>query len=158
MKMTAILSVLALLGATLTSAADPIERSQIFVLDGDTIIVTPEGNQKHMKDEEYRLIGFDTPETTRGKCPAEIEKGHRATARLMALLDKGKLLDLQEVQCSCAPGKANCNWGRRCGRLTVDGKDVGEVLIAEGLAVPYVCQPPGTASSRPCPRQKSWCH
>jgi hypothetical protein len=76
MKMTVILSVLALLGATLTSAAEPIERSEIFVLDGDTIIVTPAGNEKHMKDEEYRLIGFDAPETARGKCPAEIDHGY----------------------------------------------------------------------------------
>src|SRR4051794_30288899 len=35
-----------------------------------------------------------------------------------------------EIECSCAPGKKaltkDCNAGRRCGRLTVNGRDVGE--------------------------------
>jgi hypothetical protein len=35
--------------------------------------------------------------------------------------------------------------------LRVDGKDVGDVLIAENLAHPYVC---GKYS---CPRRQSWC-
>jgi micrococcal nuclease len=136
-----------------------IERHEVYVKDGDTIIVGP-GVEGHAKEQEYRLVGFDTPETVRGKCPSEIEKGNRATARLIALLDSGKI-DLTEVECSCPPGKApltkDCNRGRRCGRLTVDGKDVGEILIAEKLAVPYVCEPPPTTRSRPCPKQQSWC-
>jgi endonuclease YncB( thermonuclease family) len=57
-----------------------------IVKDGDTVIVGP-GGERHMKDQEYRLVGFDTPETTRGKCPSEIEKGNRATAQLIKLLD-----------------------------------------------------------------------
>src|SRR5262245_36946938 len=110
--------------------------------------------------QEYRLVGFDTPETAHGKCPSEIDKGNRAIARLIKLLDSGTL-DLTEVQCSCPPGTQaltkGCNFGRRCGRLTVDGKDVGEILITEGLAMPYVCQAPAATTSRTCPKQQSWC-
>jgi micrococcal nuclease len=149
----------AFLLSTLVSLGDPIDRSEVYVKDGDTIIVGP-GDERHMSDQEYRLVGFDTPETARGKCPSEIEKGNRATARLIALLESGKL-DLTEIECSCPPGTKpltkDCNRGRRCGRLTVNGKDVGEILIAEGLAVPYVCDPPPATRSRPCPRQKNWC-
>jgi endonuclease YncB( thermonuclease family) len=135
--------------------ADPINRADVHVKDGDTIVIGS-GNGKHSKDQEYRLVGFDTPETTRGKCPAEIEKGNRAAARLAALLDSGRL-DLTEIQCSCAPGAKQCNYGRRCGRLTVNGRDVGEILIAENLAVPFICEPPPAKSSQPCPKQRNWC-
>jgi micrococcal nuclease len=148
-----------LLVSTLVALGDPIDRSEIYAKDGDTVIVGP-GDEEHMRDQEYRLVDFDAPETAHGKCPSEIEKGNRASARLIVLLDSGNL-DLSEIECSCPPGtkpltKA-CNMGRRCGRLTVNGKDVGEVLIAEGLAVPYVCEPPPATKARPCPKQKNWC-
>jgi micrococcal nuclease len=152
-------AIAALLLSTQMALAEPIERHEVFVKDGDTVIIGP-GVEGHAKEQEYRLVGFDTPETTRGKCPAEIEKGNRATARLIALLDTGKI-DLTEIECSCPPGKKaltkDCNAGRRCGHLTVNGRDVGEILIAEGLAMPYVCEAPPATKSRPCPKQKSWC-
>ena len=66
----------ALLLSTLVALGDPIDRSELYVKDGDTVIVGP-GGEPHMKDQEYRLVGFDTPETARGKCPSEIEKGNR---------------------------------------------------------------------------------
>jgi endonuclease YncB( thermonuclease family) len=95
-------------------------------------------------------VGFDTPETSKGGCPSEIEKGNRATARLISLLES-KDIDLTEVPCSCCPRTfltKECNAGRRCGRLTVDGKDVGEILIAEGLAVPFKCDATSCPSNR----------
>jgi micrococcal nuclease len=108
--------------------------------------------KKHDSEQEYRLVGFDTPETaTRAKCPAEIEKGNRASARLIELLDSAKRIELTEVQCSCKPSARNCNFGRRCGVLTVDDRDVGAILIEANLAVPFICDATG------CPRQKSWC-
>ncbi|KKZ84563.1 hypothetical protein RPHASCH2410_PC01205 (plasmid) [Rhizobium phaseoli Ch24-10] len=41
---------------------------------------------------------------------------------------------------------------RPFGMLLVDGKDVGSILISEGLAVPFVC---GRKSCPPRPRP--WC-
>jgi micrococcal nuclease len=95
------LVVVSLILSTVTMMAEPIQRSEIHVKDGDTI-VRGSGTDRHAKGQEFRLVGFDTPETVRGKCPSEIERGNRASARLAALLDSGKL-DLMEVECSCAP-------------------------------------------------------
>ena len=80
--------------STLLAVAAAVERSDVFVKDGDTII---KGNAatKSTKDQEYRLVGFDTPETSWAKCPAEIEKGTRAAARLIALLNGGRSTSLK---------------------------------------------------------------
>ena len=32
-----------------------------------------------------------------------------------------------------------CNYGRECGTLKAGSHEVGAILIAEGLAVPFVC-------------------
>jgi hypothetical protein len=34
---------------------------------------------------------------------------------------------------------SRCNYGRLCGSLTVRGRDVGLILIGEGLACPHIC-------------------
>jgi endonuclease YncB( thermonuclease family) len=146
-----ILIIMGLLLLSTIANAERLDRKDLFVKDGDTIIVGPPYD-KHDKDQEYRLVGFDSPETARGKCPAEIEKGNQASARLIALLDSARQIDLTEIQCSCDPNAASCNFGRRCGALTVDNEDVGAILIREELAVPFIC------SATRCPRQKSWCN
>jgi endonuclease YncB( thermonuclease family) len=35
------------------------------------------------------------------------------------------------------PNGTGCKWGRECARLFVDGEDVRDVMIREGLARPY---------------------
>jgi hypothetical protein len=50
-----------------------------------------------------------------------------------------------------AEGTRRCNHGRLCGALTVDGRDVGDILIGEWLAHRYVC------SGHRCPRRPGWC-
>lgn len=125
--------------------AAPIEKSEIHIIDGDTI---------RAHGHPYRLVGFDAPETgSRARCGAEIELGHRATGRLRELVDAAKL-DLTEITCSCPRGTHGtrfCNYGRRCGTLTADDRDVGAILIAEKLAHPLLC-----AATR-CPPARSWC-
>ena len=77
----------------------------------------------------------------------------KATARLQQLL-AGGVANLERVACACNPGTEGtqqCNHGRLCGRLTVGGRDVDSILIAEGLAEPFKCW----ATS--CPRRKDWC-
>jgi len=123
----------------------PIEPRQIDVMDGDTIRVN---------DTVYRLVGFDTPEAGfRAKCERERTVGHAATQRLRQLIAGGGL-DLTRIRCSCPPGtegSQRCNFGRFCGTLTARGKDVGDILIGEKLARPYVCD------STRCPRREGWC-
>ena len=91
------------------------------VIDGDTIRA-PYG-------VKYRLMGFDAPETFQAKCDAELELGKRATERLKELLATGEVRIVES-------GKTD-RYGRTLARLTVNGRDVGGVLISEGLARAY---------------------
>jgi endonuclease YncB( thermonuclease family) len=135
--------VLALAFVASVANASPLDPGQVEVLDGDTIRVA---------GETFRLVGFDAPETYRARCSSERELGNRATFRLRQLVAQGGL-DLERVQCSCRPGTEGtprCNYGRSCATLRSRGRDVGVVLIAEGLVRPFVC---GRTS---CPSRK-WC-
>jgi endonuclease YncB( thermonuclease family) len=117
----------------------------IDVIDGDTV--------RH-QGSTYRLVGFDTPERgDRARCDDERQRAEKATQRLRSLLSTGNPL-LTRVPCACRPGEegtSRCNYGRLCGSLTVGGRDVGQILIGEGLAHPYVCS--GTS----CPKRQPWC-
>ena len=102
------------------------------------------------------MISYDTPETTsRGRRivgPDEKALANLATERLQELINSGPL-DLQEVTCSCPKdtlGTKACNHGRKCAILLINGKNVGETLIAEELAVPFVCSPTR------CPKMPNW--
>jgi len=117
----------------------------IRVVDGDTV---------DAGGARYRLIGYDTPE--RGdlaRCDAERALAAQATARLQELVASGSAR-LQRVDCACragTEGTPRCNYGRLCGTITIDGRDVGDILVGEGLAHRYIC-----AGGR-CPRKAGWC-
>jgi endonuclease YncB( thermonuclease family) len=133
------------LGLLSPAVAGPIEPADIRVIDGDTILA---------HGQTYRLVGFDAPETgRRSKCDIERALGHIATDRLRELIDQGGL-DLTEVRCSCPTksiGTRSCNYGRLCGTLTAQGKDVGATLISEGFARPLRC------TTTRCAPLQSWC-
>jgi endonuclease YncB( thermonuclease family) len=126
--------------------ADAVKPSDIHVIDGDTIDAL---------GKRVRLVGFDAPELgEHAHCGLERMLAARATSRLRQMIQSSDDIDLQIVDCSCRPGTQGtmaCNYRRACGYLTVDGRDVGDVLIAENLAHPLEC---GTYS---CPRRQSWC-
>jgi endonuclease YncB( thermonuclease family) len=117
------------------------------VVDGNTVRV-------HQKRPDVRLVGFNAPETRRAACEAERELGAKATRRLRELV-RASNLDFEFVPCACQPGMEGtqmCNYGRRCGTLKANGRDVGAILIAEGLAVPFLC------GATRCPRTpRPWC-
>jgi endonuclease YncB( thermonuclease family) len=127
------------------AAADPIAPGDIEVIDGDTI---------RAQARTVRLVGFDAPESgLRAQCESERAIAAKATFRLRQLVSAGGL-DLTLIPCSCrrgTEGTPRCNYGRACGVLTAASKDVGLVLISEGLARRYVC---GCTS---CPPRESWC-
>jgi endonuclease YncB( thermonuclease family) len=135
-----------LLLAVTTVRAEPISSQDIYVLDGNTI---------DMHGQRILLIGFDTPEEgQRAHCPTERTLAARTAARLRQIIRRGDKIDLQIVACACPPGTERtqqCNNGQTCGRLTVDGKDVGAILVAENLAHTFVC---GQYSY---PKRMSWC-
>jgi micrococcal nuclease len=125
-----------------------ITAGSIRVVDGDT--VTLPGYRQRI-----RLVGFNTPEVFSPKCNREFQAGTRATARLKELLRTARTLEFQRVACSCEPGTEGtrkCNHGRLCGSLYADGRDVGDILIREGLAARYRC------SRTSCPPPPgNWC-
>jgi endonuclease YncB( thermonuclease family) len=129
---------------TVPAIAAPIAPDDIRVIDGDTIRV-------NHQQPNVRLVGFNAPETRRAQCQPERELGAKATRRLRNLVRAGNL-DFEFVACSCPPGTEGtqaCNYGRRCGTLKADGRNVGAILIEEGLAVLFVCG--ATRTPRP------WC-
>jgi hypothetical protein len=104
--------------------------------------------------QRVRLVGFNTPEKIEPQCDIERSLGIAASERLERLVDGGDL-DFASVRCACWPftdGTDACNFGRACGTLRAGGRDVGAILIDEGLAVPFAC---GLTSCPPTPRP--WC-
>jgi micrococcal nuclease len=95
------------------------------VVDGDTVDMTCAGTGPF----RARLTGFDTPESFEPGCAAEARVARQATARLRTLVAEARTV---------APRFGGIDrFGRQLVQLSLDGRDVGRVLIAEGLAVPY---------------------
>ena len=90
----------------------------ILVTDGDTV---RDGAEK------IRLLDIDTPEL-RGKCDAERRLAVLAMRRLEQLLSEGTAVIERH-------GKGR--YGRTLARITVNGRDVGQVLVSEGYARRY---------------------
>jgi endonuclease YncB( thermonuclease family) len=133
--------------AVLFLVIESIDPTDIWVIDGDTIRI-------HHQPPNVRLVGLNAPEIHNASCPAEAELGAKATRRLRELVRAGGL-EFEYVRCSCPEGTQGsfaCNWGRSCGSLRANGQDVGTTLIAERLAVPFVC------GSTRCPATpRPWC-
>lgn len=132
-------------------ASDPViytSAGDFSVTDGDTVQIR--GARKGT-----RLVGLNTPETYRPECDRELALGQQATSRLKDLVRTADQVELRLVACACPPGTQgtdDCNFGRSCGVLRVDGRDVSDILIGDGLAVRFQC---GQTS---CPRlPRPWC-
>lgn len=100
--------------------------AQLLAVDGDTIKCDGV-NMRDMGDGRPNVSGYDTPETKRPKCQQELELGRAATARMIELLSQ--------------PGVKVFDSGKRdrfkrplVWVMLPDGRSVGSVLIAEGLA------------------------
>ncbi len=142
-----VLTTMLLFGPIDFISAEPISADRIQVSDGDTI-------SAYHYPPNVRLVGFNSPEIDRARCDSERALGIRARDRLTELVRTAQL-DFEYVACACAPGTEGsmaCNYGRDCGILKANGTDFGDILIAEGLAVPFKC------GTRRCPRTpRPWC-
>lgn len=91
------------------------------VVDGDTI---------YLHGVKIRIAGIDAPETHDFKCSAEKSLGDRATVRLQQLLNGGAI-SLSSID------RDKDVYGRKLRNVKVSGRDVGDVLISDGLARAY---------------------
>lgn len=91
------------------------------VVDGDTL---------YLEGQKIRLAGIDAPETHDYHCPEELALGTRTAERLRELVNSGPValgtIDRDEDR-----------YGRKLRNVSVAGVDVGDTLVAEGLARPY---------------------
>jgi len=94
-----------------------------FVYDGDTAELICDG-----LSERARLVGFDTPETGEPGCPEEAALGEAATQELRRHLSAGEIMLSSE---------GRDRYGRPLVRVTVDGQDVADHMVGQGLAVRY---------------------
>jgi hypothetical protein len=94
-------------------------RNDIYVYDGDTF---------RMGTHDIRIANIDAPEVHDYGCASEFQLGTRATERLRALLASGtpKL-----------SGDGIDRYRRDLRTVQINGKDVGQTMIAAGLARNY---------------------
>jgi len=110
----------------------------IKVIDGDTFRVDinelPDIIGKNIR---IRILGINAPEIN-GKCAFEKELAIKARDFVQILLDNADLVILKNLN--------RGNFFRLLAEVIVDGKDLGELLIANDLAVRYQGQ-----------KKLSWC-
>lgn len=88
-------------------------------IDGDTL---------DCAGRRVRLANIDAPELN-GRCPSEIQTAERAKLAAM--------IAIADAAVRVVPDGGKDRYGRLIARVTVDGKDLGGVLVAQGLARPY---------------------
>lgn len=88
------------------------------VVDGDTF---------WLEGTKIRIADINTPETSQPSCAAEARLGLQATRRLVELLNAGPFN--LEVQ-----GRDTDRYGRALRVVTRNGRSLGTILEAEGLA------------------------
>lgn len=115
--------------------ADDVPASALRVIDGDTVAL----GQEHI-----RLLHIDAPETSKAHCAAELDAGLRAKVDLEKLI-AGKRVTIRRAK-NLDP------YGRTLAVLIVDNKEIGAILMADGLALPYK---PGFEAHRE--RTSHWC-
>jgi micrococcal nuclease len=93
-------------------------RGENCVIDGDTF---------RLDGASIRIADIDTPESRNAQCAAEKALAERATARLQQLLNAGPFV-LADYE------RDTDRYGRKLRIVTRNGKSLGGVLVAEGLA------------------------
>jgi endonuclease YncB( thermonuclease family) len=123
-----------LLATALTLAMLSPAVAGVRVIDGDTADI--DGTR-------IRILSIDTPETFRSRCDNELKLGLAAKQRLVELLGSGEV--------SYTPDGVD-RFGRTLATVYAGEVDVGDVLLKEGHALPYVPGPEAKAK-----RLAAWC-
>jgi micrococcal nuclease len=103
---------------------ETVAATSLRIIDGDTLEDTA-------SDTTYRVVNIDTPETgSRARCSNERSLGARATDQVRALVSRAAAIEFRPT------GRID-RYGRTIAFVLIDGRDLGEMLIAEGLARPW---------------------
>ena len=105
--------------AAVPAASETFDGRRAVIIDGDTIA---------LGSERIRILNIDAPESFRSHCERELAAGLRAKERLAALVRSGTI----EIE-----RRGEDRYRRTLARVYVGGRDVGEVLVREGLALPW---------------------
>lgn len=89
------------------------------VVDGDTF---------YYQGLKIRIADIDAPETNGAQCASEAERGERAKRRLRELLNEAPF-ELHGFM-----NRDTDRYGRKLRVVTRDGRSIGDMLVAEGLA------------------------
>ena len=90
-----------------------------------------DGDSFRLGEDRVRLLGLDAPELAQQCDTAEGAKwacGRSARNRMAALLASGPL--------ACRP-ESKDQYGRLLARCTLKGRDLGAIMVGEGLAISY---------------------
>lgn len=112
----------ALLALNIIVVASPAGAA-VRTIDGDTIEVD---------GETIRILNIDTPEIRHAQCDAERRLGIVAKHRVEQLL-RGGSIGIRRGD----GGRMTDKYGRTLAVVLVDGRDLGEILVNEGLARPW---------------------
>lgn len=96
------------------------DRAAFCVVDGDTFWIA---------GEKIRIENIDAPESHQPACDAERDLAARATLHLRRLLGEPSSLAIVRSRPD--------GLGRTLARVVANGRDAGEAMIAEGVAVPW---------------------
>lgn len=118
------------IGILMTGGAHAVPATVDYIFDGDTF-----AGYVNLQDDirisvRVRLRNVDTPEI-HGACQREIEMANAARERLGELIPVGTVVDLENIKDDKYLGRIDANV------IMADGRDVGRVLVDEGLGRPY---------------------
>jgi micrococcal nuclease len=127
--MRIIVALLALVSATgVFAQQSPPKDGWTVVVQQSPKIIVRDAKNVIVDDVRWRLKGYSAPLIEDAKCGDERVRGIRARDRLEEMIASAR------IEVAVFP---EGRWDRwlRLARLTIDGNDVGPVLIAESLAV-----------------------
>ncbi len=120
----------ALVGLFMCGAAYATPAVVNYIFDGDTFAGYVKLEDGISISVRVRLMNVDTPEI-HGACAREINMAKRARDRLAELIPIGTTVELKDIKDDKYLGRIDANV------IMADGRDVGRVLIDEGLGRPY---------------------
>jgi micrococcal nuclease len=111
---------IALCMSALPAKGEAIDARKVYVIDGDTFA---------LDRERIRLLGIDAPETREASCEQERVAGYATKARVVELVRFGRLVEIRR--------QGHDQFGRTLAHIIIDGRDLGEQLVSEQLALRY---------------------